>query len=557
MNIIGEGNYSKVYEDEGYAIKIFKENILESSSEIDILFNLNSENLIKGVEIYKNEFNNKTCIKMEKAIGKLKFSFTYEKKKKILYGLTLGLNELHKNNYLHLDITFDNCMYSGSEEDPIGKLIDYGLSVKMVKNIPEIYTQRKRITVINRPYEHLLNPNLGTYSKKSDIWSLAIVFIEFMLGKKFTENMQVYKYPVTGQILWEYSMFKYTELILSDVEKYLNENLSDFEEKNLFIQLIDKMIYDRIDTNIILQHDYFKEFEQKNEESEEIKEEKIILKESEKYELDFTINKLINYCLTNMWESNIEILSGAIDLFIRFYLKNKIRYNMDQLENIIYCCLVIYYKIYVLESELPEFLKYLEIVVIGYEILIISTINGRITNKNSPFEKSTSKSESLFLFRYFFLKNNIEDYINYENILEKFNLLKIDRPYITSIGELSVDWYGLYVRGINYIEEKTKNNEKVLYLSLEIFFQIFYYKDYVRKFKKDVLFETCVWIAHVELSMEYDLTKLNTDMILTRETMIKLKINMSENIISLEGDMLEKLKNEYYDTYEILDIKKN
>lgn len=230
---------------------------------------------------------------------------------------------------------------------------------------------------------------------------------------------------------------------------------------------------------------------------------------------------------------------------------------MDQLENIIYCCLVIYYKIYVLESELPEFLKYLEIVVIGYEILIISTINGRITNKNSPFEKSTSKSESLFLFRYFFLKNNIEDYINYENILEKFNLLKIDRPYITSIGELSVDWYGLYVRGINYIEEKTKNNEKVLYLSLEIFFQIFYYKDYVRKFKKDVLFETCVWIAHVELSMEYDLTKLNTDMILTRETMIKLKINMSENIISLEGDMLEKLKNEYYDTYEILDIKKN
>src|SRR5579862_3941028 len=130
---LGSGSYGKVYlsKDQNSVIKMVSHksrySSLTSISEIDILFNLSSDHLLKGISFCRGG------MEMELLNGSY-YDMTvsevtsYSAKKKLLYHAALGIQCLHHNKYLHLDIKLDNLLYSGDLQsgDVIGKVIDFG-----------------------------------------------------------------------------------------------------------------------------------------------------------------------------------------------------------------------------------------------------------------------------------------------------------------------------------------------------------------------------------------------------------------------------------------------
>jgi serine/threonine protein kinase len=192
---IDAGQYGTIYytQDRGSVIKILNESV--SSAEVDILFRLRSPHLVKGLELYSKGqcgLDTGPGIRMELLAGRglaVAKTQSFEIVRRLLYHYALGLKCLHDNNYYHLDIGISNAMYGGTSTNPIGKLIDFGLSSATQRDekngLYPIHTIQTRVTVTYRPFESLMDKR--TYSDKTDIWSLGMIYLE-MLGKTIPIN---------------------------------------------------------------------------------------------------------------------------------------------------------------------------------------------------------------------------------------------------------------------------------------------------------------------------------------------------------------------------------
>lgn len=209
---LGSGSWGEVYAlgDNGkYVIKKLtgkEETLYESTVEVDILFRLDSPYVIQGVKLLdpsvcKNLTTNGYALNAADGTfwNLIDGIQTVSRNEDITlcYQIAMGLKCLHDNNYLHLDVTTSNCMYIRNlSEGPFyrGVLIDFGLSACIQRdnknNIIPYFTSQPRITSSYRPPECFIaqtvsnNPNkVIRYTDKSDIWSLAIVFIELFYKK--------------------------------------------------------------------------------------------------------------------------------------------------------------------------------------------------------------------------------------------------------------------------------------------------------------------------------------------------------------------------------------
>ena len=118
-------------------------------------------------------------------------TLTVFQKLNILYDIVLGVNYLHNNNYLHLDLKPMNILIfeDATNKRLKAKITDFGLSLGLEED--KKYYPQELVTLTYRAPE-ILEGNYN-YTVKSDIWSLGIIFLEVLSGGKslfrvFNEN---------------------------------------------------------------------------------------------------------------------------------------------------------------------------------------------------------------------------------------------------------------------------------------------------------------------------------------------------------------------------------
>lgn len=203
VNKLAEGAYGVIYSANfnGYnvAVKRFKsdiqKNFIGCIRELDFLiklrghpFVLNILAISKGCPFMEGEqplkgnyIDDKLYLIIEKAaynatslIGTTDFKII----KKIMVQSLLGLEYIHANGIIHRDIKPDNLLWVRDGDNRYIKFCDFGLS--------KIYTLQEPnscevFTPIYRPPEAILNFDM--YDQKSDVWSLGVIFYEFLKNK--------------------------------------------------------------------------------------------------------------------------------------------------------------------------------------------------------------------------------------------------------------------------------------------------------------------------------------------------------------------------------------
>lgn len=230
-SVLGSGSYGTVYilEDNKSkkftALKVQNDTYdtvgeFESLVEIDLLFKIDSNTLVKGLNIYNSE----DCKDVDYTSIELPLlkdvttllgspSLTIQKRIFFIYKLLLGTKTLHDNGFLHLDIKPENLLYSNGDYGPELVLSDFGLSQKVENINYGIKTNKVLGTIYYRPPEMFNTARLNSdnyydfgddpdfltskdklefhYTNKFDIWSIGLTALYILQYNK----VKTFKYP--------------------------------------------------------------------------------------------------------------------------------------------------------------------------------------------------------------------------------------------------------------------------------------------------------------------------------------------------------------------------
>lgn len=206
---IGSGTYGTVSivekQNERYALKVFNRDcggIYHSLKEIDVLFRLRSERLIKGEQIlskgrYAEIFDdNLTGCVQQLFDGDLYHDFSdipgnkYKIGIQILFEIAEGLEHLYRGGYYHLDVKPDNVLFSKVRNSVKFVLADYGMCIPIQQGITTIGSPHEAGTFIFLAPE-VIKHNQVHYASCS--WPLAIsVYQLLFLDEKGYFNLSDY-----------------------------------------------------------------------------------------------------------------------------------------------------------------------------------------------------------------------------------------------------------------------------------------------------------------------------------------------------------------------------
>ncbi len=197
---LGEGSYGSVYlihfNGSRKAIKVISSKSYEgikSPTEVDIMTRLKHPNIIRaeGIMVGINDRVTMGLI-MGLASGDLyhmmtQTSFGLTNRIKTLFDITNGLDFMHKNNFLHLDLKPMNVLIF--EKPLTAKLTDFGLA-QIMENGSYTTHRAELVTITHRPPEVIPGYDIYTYTRATDVWSLGIIFLQVLsYGKRiFTDN---------------------------------------------------------------------------------------------------------------------------------------------------------------------------------------------------------------------------------------------------------------------------------------------------------------------------------------------------------------------------------
>lgn len=212
LNKIGEGSYGKVYrakDDKGdlVAVKVipevcshsfssssqFQEGIL-MLNEMDIMSKLVHPNLMPALSISRwqlrkenDELIKSLCIVMPLADMDL-YEYTqfnkFVDKVQLLKDIAKGIEFLHQNEIIHLDIKLSNCLvYLGR-----GILADYSLAMYLHNKDSKYYPSELITETYRAPENWFLSYNKYLYSKATDIWSYGIVILKIMFDRNILSD---------------------------------------------------------------------------------------------------------------------------------------------------------------------------------------------------------------------------------------------------------------------------------------------------------------------------------------------------------------------------------
>ena len=184
---IGKGSFSKVYkaydkrDGKYYAIKKMEFSEFSSSlkkrihNELFILQNISHENVVQFVDFeYENDSLYIIFEHCEGHVGSWIGNCPDENiLKKRLYEITKAIHYLHSKNILHRDIKPENILLKGD----IPKICDFGFSA-VIKDEMTMKNTICGTPLFMSPETLFFKP----YTKKSDIWSLGILFYWIAYG---------------------------------------------------------------------------------------------------------------------------------------------------------------------------------------------------------------------------------------------------------------------------------------------------------------------------------------------------------------------------------------
>ena len=197
LSKLGQGSYGTVYKIKitnlrtrkvsikaAKVITSFKNDGIKSLRELDIMGKILHKNLIHSHGIWVKSTLNRTTIIILMPLAESDMftiltdkKFTTYQRIKLLRDITEGVNFLHKNGYLHLDLKPMNILvYSDKKKDKFARVTDFGLSLLLENN--KKYYPQELITITYRPPEVLYGDY--NYTAKTDIWSLGMIFLNVL-----------------------------------------------------------------------------------------------------------------------------------------------------------------------------------------------------------------------------------------------------------------------------------------------------------------------------------------------------------------------------------------
>ena len=312
---LGEGGFGEVYliekDKKELALKKIKAKLDEKEIQqitmiIDILSGINSRYIIKYYYTFKEKdsFN----IIMENAGDKNLKQFINEYKTNaelipeeiiidIIYQTVKGLQDIHKNNLIHRDLTPDNIFIDGNNKIKIG---DFGIT--------KILTETNRYTKSQIGKIHYIAPEMELeekYNNKVDIYSLGCIIYELFTLEEYYIDKKIHEKECKINI--EIYDSKWQELIDLLIKKNHHER-PDIEKVFNFISKDEK-----IKAFILNDENKEKESENKDKESE-----------SESKESEKTNGSLKSKALLERIELNADQKVKLNNERKLYYLKSKI-----------------------------------------------------------------------------------------------------------------------------------------------------------------------------------------------------------------------------------------
>lgn len=112
----------------------------------------------------------------------------FEWKLEMFYQACVGVMLLHQARFLHLDIKPENILIvhecqSGAGSPYRAQIMDYGQGVYLPPQSSSVSFQKKQMTDLYTPPE-LIEPTVYRYDARSDVWSLGLTFIDFLIGQR-------------------------------------------------------------------------------------------------------------------------------------------------------------------------------------------------------------------------------------------------------------------------------------------------------------------------------------------------------------------------------------
>lgn len=179
------------YEAVTFAVKIVRaddqEKIEAHIREFDILKSLDHKNLVRGIQVFRNDFKNEVFQVMEYIEGEdiledvaCAQHFDEEMAKGLFKQVLEGLVYLHRNNVCHRDIKPSNIMITKDRKRIV--IADFNVAKKKAESDKgpfEMFTKTAGSLAFASP-ERLLETQ--PYTVKVDIWAAGIVLVMLLTG---------------------------------------------------------------------------------------------------------------------------------------------------------------------------------------------------------------------------------------------------------------------------------------------------------------------------------------------------------------------------------------
>ena len=436
------GSYGAVYYLAGtnYVTKVYSKprpeehSEIESTAEIDILFRVRSRFLVEGRTIIpRGECKGVEgfAVQMERLTGRsttLSGKVDYILLKRVLLHYALGLRCLHRQKYLHLDISVNNCMYGGPPTDPVGKLIDFGLSLATERGpdgrLLPITTKQLRITVTYRPIEAFRNSRV--YTDRSDIWSLGMVYLQ-LLSQQRIVNYDVDRiyYPGTEQkieninydamALREIKVLTDPKTIRANLEKRL-EPIPLSERKlatDLLVRMLDQNPATRIGIDEVIASLYFDDIRGEVKESGEGCLQKPV--SAMQSDIPFGLKHLAGLrhlitILRKSWsEAKTDFLFNAIDIYMRIVAGIGPQAEIPQITNLATLAALISHRLFYAAREIPqEYVKSGAVAIWEHEGAVLRQLGGML-RRPYLYDMCRSLEELRYVYGTWFEKGNLDN----------------------------------------------------------------------------------------------------------------------------------------------------